>query len=333
MSDLTENINARLKASSASAKLIKALEKKYTILTSTGEVEKVAQKYMIDQFEKTGKMPRQPEVMKMVLKYFDDEEIRPKRGIREEEMKGEDPCWDDYEMVGHKEKDGRKVPNCVPKNESSDHGWDPELLKHARKFDRDQVNMGLKVEKEHDVEGLDVVKDKNDLLKIALAHLEEDPEYYTKLADMEEEFEETYAPSEYPQMRNPYLNKDSHGTRPGPDHVPLGRKRPRLKENAFGRNTERVMRAAGLLNESMSRHCMIYKDKKGDWWLELANREYGDQNDATTYGPFDSEDQADDYIRNFSNPGSVYIDRSGKRPVPKKSPNGRPIVSPSRRSW
>jgi hypothetical protein len=34
-----------------------------------------------------------------------------------EKMKGEDPCWKDYEMVGHKMKGGKKVPNCVPKNE------------------------------------------------------------------------------------------------------------------------------------------------------------------------------------------------------------------------
>jgi len=27
----------------------------------------------------------------------------------------EDPCWEGYEMVGFKIKDGRKVPNCVPK--------------------------------------------------------------------------------------------------------------------------------------------------------------------------------------------------------------------------
>ena len=25
------------------------------------------------------------------------------------------PCWKGYEMVGMKEKGGRKVPNCVPK--------------------------------------------------------------------------------------------------------------------------------------------------------------------------------------------------------------------------
>ena len=31
-----------------------------------------------------------------------------------EEM--ENPCWDGYEMVGMKKKNGRRVPNCVPKN-------------------------------------------------------------------------------------------------------------------------------------------------------------------------------------------------------------------------
>jgi len=31
-----------------------------------------------------------------------------------------DPCWDNYEMIGMKKKGGRKVPNCVPKNESID---------------------------------------------------------------------------------------------------------------------------------------------------------------------------------------------------------------------
>ena len=26
-----------------------------------------------------------------------------------------DPCWEGYEMIGYKEKDGKRVPNCVPK--------------------------------------------------------------------------------------------------------------------------------------------------------------------------------------------------------------------------
>ena len=25
------------------------------------------------------------------------------------------PCWDKYEMIGTKMKDGKKVPNCVPR--------------------------------------------------------------------------------------------------------------------------------------------------------------------------------------------------------------------------
>jgi hypothetical protein len=31
------------------------------------------------------------------------------------QMKGEDPCWKGFEMVGMKKKDGKEVPNCVPK--------------------------------------------------------------------------------------------------------------------------------------------------------------------------------------------------------------------------
>jgi hypothetical protein len=31
-----------------------------------------------------------------------------------EQMKGKDPCWKGYEMVGQKMKNGKKVPNCVP---------------------------------------------------------------------------------------------------------------------------------------------------------------------------------------------------------------------------
>lgn len=35
-------------------------------------------------------------------------------------MKGKDPCWDGYEMIGTKKKNGKEVPNCVPKNEEVD---------------------------------------------------------------------------------------------------------------------------------------------------------------------------------------------------------------------
>lgn len=51
-------------------------------------------------------------------------------------------------------------------------------------FDPKEYKMGLKVEKEHDGgEGkdVDVVKKRIDLIKIVVAHLREDPKYYTKL--------------------------------------------------------------------------------------------------------------------------------------------------------
>ena len=35
----------------------------------------------------------------------------------EEIMKGKDPCWKGYQMIGTKEKGGRKVPNCVTKED------------------------------------------------------------------------------------------------------------------------------------------------------------------------------------------------------------------------
>lgn len=32
--------------------------------------------------------------------------------------KKDDPCWRDYKQVGTKKKDGKTVPNCVPKEKS-----------------------------------------------------------------------------------------------------------------------------------------------------------------------------------------------------------------------
>jgi hypothetical protein len=33
------------------------------------------------------------------------------------QVKGGDPCWSGYQMVGKKKKNGKEVPNCVPANE------------------------------------------------------------------------------------------------------------------------------------------------------------------------------------------------------------------------
>lgn len=56
------------------------------------------------------------------------------------------------------------------------------------KFDKKELLLGIKVEKEHDGEkgkDVDVVKKKSDLLKIAIAHLREDPKYYSKLKSLD----------------------------------------------------------------------------------------------------------------------------------------------------
>ena len=46
--------------------------------------------------------------MKELIKKILSEEIK---SIQEKET---NPCWDGYEMIGMKEKDGKEVPNCVP---------------------------------------------------------------------------------------------------------------------------------------------------------------------------------------------------------------------------
>lgn len=56
----------------------------------------------------------------------------------------------------------------------------------------EQLKMGMKVEKEHDGpmgKDTDVIPghDKGSIMKIAVAHLREDPEYYTKLKKIEGE--------------------------------------------------------------------------------------------------------------------------------------------------
>jgi hypothetical protein len=41
--------------------------------------------------------------------------LKGTKASENKEMKGEDPCWEGYEMIGKKNKNGKEVPNCVPK--------------------------------------------------------------------------------------------------------------------------------------------------------------------------------------------------------------------------
>ena len=56
-------------------------------------------------------------------------------------------------------------------------------------LDTKQIQMGIEVEREHDGrmgKDTDVVGTEPDVLKIAVAHLREDPKYYTKLKKVED---------------------------------------------------------------------------------------------------------------------------------------------------
>ncbi len=71
------------------------------------------------------------------------------------EKKKDDPCWDNYEMVGTKEKDGKEVPNCVPEsdeiNEADETDENAFMTKiaHAAVDGEEKVIIG---DKEYDVD-------------------------------------------------------------------------------------------------------------------------------------------------------------------------------------
>ena len=54
------------------------------------------------------------EVANFIESYMEQKNLQETNKKKEvEEM--ENPCWDGYEMVGTKMKNGKEVPNCVPK--------------------------------------------------------------------------------------------------------------------------------------------------------------------------------------------------------------------------
>ena len=91
----------------------------------------------------------------------------------------------------------------------------------------------------------------------------------------------------------------------------------------------KLLMLARELISSTERYCGFYKVKNGDWYMDLAEEEDADYEDAYTYGPFSSKEVAIKYLnRNFSNPGSFGTDDSGKHSVPVRSPNGNPVQRP-----
>ena len=56
-------------------------------------------------------------------------------------MKGKDPCWKGYQMIGKKKKGGREVPNCVPVKEQITVRYCPKCKKDET---RDECKYGAK---------------------------------------------------------------------------------------------------------------------------------------------------------------------------------------------
>lgn len=113
-----------------------------------------------------------------------------------------DACWSGYEAIGMKNKNGKKVPNCVPVKEDLDLKQDaPSVESIAKKHDvsveeiQKQLEIGMKIEAEHG-------KNPGTEREIALDHLNEKPDYYTRLKKVEEA---TYQGREVP------LNKPMAG--------------------------------------------------------------------------------------------------------------------------
>lgn len=84
-------------------------------------------------------------VLKTIMRKKNFKSPDPEVRYEGKEMEN-DPCWKDYEMVGHKIKNGKKVPNCVPKEG----------------VNRDKVDLAISKEVESDKKRHDRMRDAAD---------------------------------------------------------------------------------------------------------------------------------------------------------------------------
>ena len=77
----------------------------------------------------------------------------------EEKMKGKDPCWKGYEMVGKKKKGGKEVPNCVPKESYSlsEKTLEPEEKKEKERLVKGMKKSASNFKKQYGKEGKNVM--------------------------------------------------------------------------------------------------------------------------------------------------------------------------------
>lgn len=56
--------------------------------------------------------------------------------------------------------------------------------------------------------------------------------------------------------------------------------------------------------------CLFVEDKNGKWTYVLQKWPYGETEDYDRFGPFDSEDEAEDHLsENHANPGGWMVHR------------------------
>jgi hypothetical protein len=106
----------------------------------------------------------------------DDEKSRPKgKALLKRIYGGGAPCWKGYEQFGMKEKDGRQVPNCIPKKRGGKNPCNCELDKVVDNY-QDVINHL----EEHQAEGVGDPMDKKqakelkkDIKRVNALHLVE----------------------------------------------------------------------------------------------------------------------------------------------------------------
>lgn len=69
---------------------------------------------------KNGQLLYEEDSLEKIVDWFVKNYPQYRKHLKEDNMKEnkkeDNPCWDGYEMIGMKEKNGKEVPNCVPKN-------------------------------------------------------------------------------------------------------------------------------------------------------------------------------------------------------------------------
>lgn len=141
-----------------------------------------------------------------------------KKIIKEEVQKilsEKKPCWKGYEMVGMKEKGGKKVPNCVPKNEGLDYDEEYEATENYMFFQNIKlINKITSKLLELDEHELDELIDEHpwavDHIATSKDDIEEVAGFIWSKYDDEDYEEETLTEAEY-QGRKVELNKPMQG--------------------------------------------------------------------------------------------------------------------------